>query len=462
MNRSILYKTFFLYSIILIVVFSSCKKFIDIPPPSYQVSSEQVFTNDATATAAVIGIYSEMMATQNQFASSDVTLYTGLYSDELTYYSPTDRDEFIASQLSQTSHSILSTNFWVPAYKYIYTANVCLEKLDKSASLTLGVKSTLMGEARFIRALCFFNLVNLFGAVPLTTTSDYRVNAKLPRAAVTDVYSQIIADLIAAKDLLPTDYSSGERIRPNKWAAAALLARVYLYNRNWTKAETEATAVIDAGIYNLDTDLNNVFPANSAEAIWQLQPVNPSWNTWEGKEILPETSSTPPTYLLTSSLLSAFENGDLRKAAWVASRNFLGDVVHYPFKYKVYGNGVPITEYYTVLRLAEQYLIRSEARANTSDVTGGQADLNAIRTRAGLLNTTANSQTSLLSAIEQERRIELFAEWGHRWFDLKRWSKAGAVLSALKPSTWQDTYVLWPIPINQINANPALSQNPGY
>lgn len=451
-----------LFFSLLLLLFASCKKFVEIPPPSYQIGSDQVFANDGTATAAVVGIYSQMMETQNQFSASLVTLYTGLYADELTYYSPSDRDEFMASQLSQSSHPNLSAGFWAPAYKYIYAANVCIEKLEKSNAVTPATKAPLMGEAKFIRAFCFYHLVNLFGDVPLIITSDYRKSEALFRTASQEVYAQMIADLTSAKQLLPTDYVGSEKIRPNKWSAAALLARIQLYAKNWSAAEAEATAVIASGAYNLEPNLNAVFRANGSEAIWQLQPVNASWNTWEGKEILPENTSTPPTYLLTTSLLSAFEPNDKRVQAWVGSRDYLGQTVKYPTKYKVRGNGAPITEYYTVLRYAEQYLIRSEARANSGDIPGSQADLNAIRNRAGISNTTASSQTTLLAAIEQERRVEFFVEWGNRWYDLKRLGKADAVLSALKPSTWQNVHVLWPIPVNQINANPALTQNPGY
>jgi hypothetical protein len=128
----------------------------------------------------------------------------------------------------------------------------------------------------------------------------------------------------------------------------------------------------------------------------------------------------------------------------------------------VYGNGAPVTEYYMVLRLSEQYLIRAEARAAQGKISEAKQDLNQLRSRAGLAGTTANDPEGLLAAIEQERRIELFSEWGHRFFDLKRWGKAGTVLGSLKPSSWQSGHELWPIPQNQINANPALKQNPGY
>jgi hypothetical protein len=115
-----------------------------------------------------------------------------------------------------------------------------------------------------------------------------------------------------------------------------------------------------------------------------------------------------------------------------------------------------------VLRLAEQYLIRAEARARLGKVPESQADINAIRSRSGLSNTTAADPAALLLAIEKERQVELFSEWGHRWLDLKRTGRADAVLGAEKPTDWQPTDALYPIPQNEILSNPLLTQNLGY
>ena len=115
-----------------------------------------------------------------------------------------------------------------------------------------------------------------------------------------------------------------------------------------------------------------------------------------------------------------------------------------------------------VLRLAEQYLIRAEARAQQNNISGSQSDLNLIRNRAGLVNTAANDKTALLTAIEHERQVELFTEWGHRWLDLKRTNRADAVLGPIKAPNWQPTDMLYPIPQTQIANDPNVHQNPGY
>jgi hypothetical protein len=121
-----------------------------------------------------------------------------------------------------------------------------------------------------------------------------------------------------------------------------------------------------------------------------------------------------------------------------------------------------LSEHYIVLRLAEQHLIRGEARAMQNKLIESKQDLNIIRNRAGLTNSTASSKEDILAAIARERKVELFSEWGNRWYDLKRTGKANSVLSTIKPQTWQATDTLYPIPQSQINLNSALSQNPGY
>lgn len=455
-------KIFYFTLLFISIELYSCKKFVQIDDPINPIVSDVVFSNDATATGSVTGIYSEMMNSTNgniQFSASGVTLYSGMCADELRFNTTSLRDEFFKNKISEANHGNISLLFWDRAYKYIYTANLCLEGLNKSASLSLAVKNRLIGESKFIRAFCFFQLVNLFGNVPLPVTADYRINAVLPRAERNAVYQQIINDLIEAKNLLPTNYDNAGRVRPNKWAAAALLARVYLYTKNWTQAELHSSEVIAAGNYSLPSDADSVFLKGSAEAIWQLMPVVPFLNTFEGNVFIPPSANAIPGYILQDGFLTGFETNDQRKIKWTRQHGLTA--ISYPYKYKVRTANI-ITEYYLVLRLAEQYLIRSEARAEQNNLADAIDDLNKIRTRAGLLAYNSLTQAELLTAIMQERKVELFAEWGHRWFDLKRTNRADAVLSVLKPATWRPTAVLWPIPVSQLTANPALVQNEGY
>lgn len=442
-------------------IFISCKKFVEVPLPVDQLTSDFIFNNDKTAVQALTGIYSEMINNNQLFSSGQTTFLAGMSADELYNYTPGDEDAFVNNSLSANGQPNIDPFFWKSSYRFIYAANRCIEEVNKSTTLSPAVMQMIIGEAKFIRAFCYYYLVNLFGDVPLIISTDYQSNQSLSRTAKTLVYDQIISDLKDAQHLLLVSYPSGERARPNKLAATALLARVYITVQDWVNAEATASNVISSGVYNLNVNLNNVFLSNSNETIWQLKPVAPSRNTWEAFYLIPTSSTVAPTYLLTSSFINSFESNDQRKISWAKAHLFGGQTHYYPYKYKVQ-SGTTVTENYIVLRMAEQYLIRAEARAQQNNILGSQSDINQIRNRAGLSNTTSNDKASLLSAIEQERRVELFAEWGHRWFDLKRTGRASAVLGLSKPSTWQPTDELWPIPQSQINLNPSLTQNSGY
>ena len=272
-----------------------------------------------------------------------------------------------------------------------------------------------------------------------------------------------------AQELLEADYSfsNGERVQPNKFVATALLARTYLFSGEWENAEREATKLIEnIALYSLEDDLNNVFLANSREAIWQLQPVIPGQNTWEARFFINPPGNIPTIQSLTEQLVNTFEVGDHRKLHWVDTVMADGTIFYHALKYKIDEDNEPVTEYSMVLRLAEQYLIRAEALAQQGNLMEAIADVDAIRNRSGLplvgdTNPSIN-QSDLLLVIEQERRLELFTEWGHRWFDLNRTNRANAVLSALILKDWEPTDALYPIPLAEREVNSNLTQNDGY
>lgn len=441
----------------------SCKKFVTIPPPVNEVTAIAVFQNENTAISAVVGVYSEMMSSNLFFVNGGLSIFCGLSADEIyNTASNSTLDPFTNDDLLSNDGSVRS-RFWTKGYALIYDANACLEGLNRATFNNDTLKKQLRGEMLVVRALCHFYLLQLFGDVPLITSTDYRVNALMPRISAALVYEQIKNDLLEAATLLPANYVNSERTRPNKWTARALLSRLYLYHGDWANAETESTAVIQSGQYSMLPNLANIFLSNSNETIWQIMPVLSTTNTAEGNAFVPSSTTVKPTYAMTTVLVNAFEAADQRKVNWTKSNTVSTVVYTYPNKYKVRINtaGVVKTEYNIVLRLAELYLIRAEARAKQNDVAGSKADINIIRTRAGLGVTTANDQASLLTAIEKERRIELFTEWGHRWCDLKRTNRVDAVLGPLK-SGWQPTDALYPIPILEIQANPNLVQNVGY
>lgn len=445
-------------ALLLLPVFAgfSCKKFVEIDPPRTELLKPVVFTSDATANAAMIGVYSELRSTVANSGGS-VTYLSTFSSDELLYYGGhPDIEQFNDNDL--IPENFFNLQLWSVMYKIVYSVNSIIEGISASTAVSAELKVQLEGEAKFIRAFNYYYLVNLFGDVPLITSTDYRANTTMPRTSIQQVYQQIITDLTEAETLLPDNYNfaSNERVRVNKFAAKALLARVYLFTGDWVKAESKATEVIgNVALYSLESDLSKVFLRNSSEAIFQI------WSSIIPSDVgaFYERDDPPTNCAFRPEFISNFETNDNRPTAWISYRGVYG----YPAKYKqidVPAGALP-DEYSIVLRLAEQYLIRAEARAKQSKIMEAQGDINVIRTRAGLPNTSANDQSSLLAAIEQERRSELFTEWGHRWLDLKRTNRATAVLGPLKGSFWQPTDVLYPIPQQQIRLS-GITQNPGY
>ena len=440
----------------------SCKKYVEIPPPQNQLVSQLVFESDATAEATVAGIYSRMNAYNGQL-NVNGSILPGFGADEMYYdISTANYDEFLMNSLTIGNSNINS--FWETPYSLIYHSNAILEGLEASTKVSENAKKQFRGEAKFLRAFHYFYLVNFFGDVPLILNTNYAVNTSLPRESKEKVYEAIIKDLIDAQtDLSNTYYGTG-RIRANKAAATTMLARAYLYTKQWDKAEIEATKVITDPQYKLLTNLNDIFLKNSTEAVWQLQAVNTSTagvNTWEGFNIVPTSPTARSYYHVTDNFLNAFEAGDTRKNFWVKSYTGTSGTFFYPFKYKI-RTKTTVDEYSMALRFAELYLIRAEARAQQTKLSLAKDDLDELRFRATLplLSNSLTKEQTLL-AVEKERRVELFSEWGHRWFDLRRTDRAITVLTPLKAGiTSTDLY--YPIPLPAMNTNPNLIQNPGY
>jgi len=455
----------------------SCKKYVQIAPPTNTITTSQVFADSANALSALGGLYADMINTGSvAFGDGFITVYCGASADELLPFESSG--DQVSTNTLIASSGVFFNGVWIPAYNYIYRTNAILEGLESSRGISSAVKDQIRGETKFFRAFFNFYLVNLFGDVPLITNTNYKTNTLAPQAPMASIYQSIEDDLKDAQSVLPEDYSAGngERIRINKWAATALLARVYLYTNKYDSAEAQASSIINAtGLFSLTDSVNDAFLKNSTEAIlqWQINSnlSGANYNATAEEVYFARAPFYPPTHYLTDQLLAAFEPGDMRKIKWLDSTVYNSgsstSTYYYPYKYKIgtfqRSPGAEPTEYYMVLRLAEQYLIRAEARAQENDLSGAISDIDAIRNRAGLPNTTAVSQTDILGAVAQERRIELFAEWGHRWLDLKRTGQAHNVLSVIPyKSQWQDYQQLYPIPPTEMISDPNLKQNPGY
>lgn len=447
----------------LLLLLSGCDSFVDVDLPSSQLTSSSVFDEKATANAAMTDVYAKLRDSGLLTGrASGMSIALGTYADELDYYGTS-----LADIQHFYNNSILSRNgavaeWWSSSYNIIYCANTVYEGVSASQKLSQSDKDQLTGEALFVRGLVHFHLVNLFGDIPYITTTNYEQNQVANKLTVTDVYSHIVADLEAAKLLLPADYFGGQRIRPNALVASALLARVYLYNGNNAEAANEASVVINENAtYSLVTDFDTAFLKGSTSTIWQLIPQDSGGNTAEGANLI--FNSGPPSFAaLTSTLVNAFEPGDLRKAHWIKAITDGSTTWYHSFKYKQQSFTGTTEEYSIVFRLPEMYLIRAEARAKQGFLSGAKDDLDVIRNLAGLPSTTATTQQDILAAILQERRVELFTESGHRFFDLKRASELNNVLAPVKPG-WNSNEALFPLPEKELLLNPnMLPQNPGY
>ncbi|MCX2454257.1 RagB/SusD family nutrient uptake outer membrane protein [Pedobacter sp. PLR] len=484
--------------LLLAVVFTvACKKLVDIDEPIDTVTSVKIFSSDDQASQTLAGLYSQMVGTDGAplLTFGGASMYGGLAADELVPSNPVDyrEDNELFTNSMLIGNTISANLLWTAAYKNIYAANAILdgEQASTSALLTPGKRNELKASAKFIRAFNFFYLSNFYGEIPLPLSSKYSETIKLIRVSQQAVYEQIIKDLTEAIALFPqSTASSTVRTKANQLSAEALLARTYLYAKNWEQAAIHANNVMNSGQFSLAA-LAHTFEQNSRETIFELN-VNRSVLIGRMSEtvslvpflplyLLPEADQEMfldpsmysefqpylvPIFYLNENLVNAFESGDQRKTTWV---NYNGSPTDAPYNGKKYyfSNKYPNDEQertsYIVIRLAEIYLIRAEALAMQNKADLALADLNKIRNRAGLDNSLASNQAGILAAIAQERRSELFTEWGHRFFDLKRTGKALIELAKTpEKSAINANKLVFPIPSKEIIANPGLTQNPGY
>ncbi len=478
-----------------LIFVSSCRKFVEVDSPVTKADAAAVYKTDAGAISVMTGVFTKASLTFYGGFSS-MSMFTGLSADELTFYGagPDPLNQLYVNALTSNGFGY----FWSDFYSFIYAANDVIEHASASASLSETVRSRVVGEAKFTRAFFYFYLVNLYGSVPLVTTTDYRDNLTRSREPVANVYAQIIRDLKDAQNLMGSDYTnadlktvSADRVRPNKWAATALLARVYLFTGDYPNAIIESSKVIgETSLFSLES-LSTSFLKTGKESIWQITSTQNNMNTYEGNTfIMIGAPNYSKPVSLSNTLYNSFEAGDNRKTSWVGSVTTTGTgaaTYYFPYKYKVRATGtatIPLTENAIMLRLSEQYLIRGEAYIQTNNIASGIADLNVLRTRAraSASATIPNplpalsptlSLTDALKAVEHERQVEMFTEMGDRWLTLKRTrgfsnpaiSRADEVMPAVtlaKGGVWNTNWQLYPIPVGDLQKDKSLVQNPGY
>ncbi|HSC37495.1 MAG TPA: RagB/SusD family nutrient uptake outer membrane protein, partial [Chitinophagaceae bacterium] len=272
MNR--LYKTITAGALLALLVDTqtACKKLVEPSAPGEKIGVEAVYNNDKTAASVLTRQLAEM-----SFQSDGANGYPficALSADDLKLGASID---LTTQQIYFNALKSDPTQWWSKIYNEIYTANDAIEQLSISTGVSERVRGLLLGEAKFTRAFCYFYLVNTYGGVPLVLTTDYTQTMGYGRTDPAAIYAQIVTDLKDAKGLLSSEYlgsnmlatTTGDRLRPIKATAGALLARVYLYTGEYAKAEAEATEVISNPLFGL-IDLNSVFKKNSKETIWQL------------------------------------------------------------------------------------------------------------------------------------------------------------------------------------------------
>lgn len=435
--------------------FPACESNLELEPYT-ALDASTGFKTKSDIEAALLGSYNAIQ--NSNYYGLQMQVLPDLYSDILSHTGtfPTYAQVFNRQILADNTN-IRDT--WNTLYVAINRANNVIASAPGITDPSFNAANTI-GEARLLRAYHYFNLLILFGGspsgfnqngglgVPIFTTPTLSADdaAAKPRSTEAEVWTQILGDMDFAVANLAASNGIG---RANKNVALALKARMHLYRGEWAQAEAAASDVIASGKFTMMT--GQTFPniwlsQNSTEAIWELQFDINNTNSiafW----YLPTSLGGRNEFTSTASLKNAHEAGDIRLAVNVTTS---------PANKTVKYTRVNGTDNVILVRLAEMYLIRAEARAKQNKIQEGLADLNLIRKRAGLVDLTLDNANAIVDAVLAERRLELAHE-GHRWFDLRRtgkWNAAGLT---------EDFRSRWPIPQREVQtAGTTIAQNPGY
>jgi hypothetical protein len=452
------YSTYKLIMVILAVVsmlFQTSCELLD-PKPTYAITSVDAIKDQNGVNKAIIGCYSALQYStyygRNYVVMGDISTNNLIWTGTSPDYNQINNNSILADNL-------IVRDIWSTIYDAINRVNNVIVKLP-DISMSQVSRDNAYGECYFLRALSHYNLVRLWGAVPIKTipTTGDLAGLQVPRDPVDVVYKQVISDLTEAVTKLPDENVIG---RATKSAAKALLAKVYLNRYNVLKDASDldkaidfSTQLISSPEFSLVNDYNNLFnPEANTESIFEITFNAQDPNTF-AVYYFTKLLAGRYEFAPTDTLIHSFEPNDLRKAASIA---FDGAGSPYGYKYR---DMVTSSDRVYLFRLAEMYLIRDEANTyKQASITDIQADINRIRARAGLAETDANTYPGLLLAIEKERQHE-FAFEGQRWFDLTRTDRAIWVL----PNITSKNQYLFPIPQSELqtNTNPGMVQNPGY
>ncbi|MBP6978126.1 MAG: RagB/SusD family nutrient uptake outer membrane protein [Lentimicrobiaceae bacterium] len=485
-------KIFFPVILLLGIILSSCEDFLELDPVSQGIAVENtsadsiLYKTANEVEAALAGAYSDF---KNEYFQIDYYVNGDAQGDDC--YAGADNPANF--QIDDYNIDAINSNVsrdWGYLYSTIGKVNAVINNVEAvpDPELTAQRKKEILGEASFIRAFIDFQLVQLWGDVPLQLKEVRTISAENleeiypllypPRTPKEEVYQQIIVDLEEA--LANVKATAVNKGYATKGAVNTLLAKVYATQEphDWNKVKQYCDAVIAGGytlLPNFD-DLWNNSQENSAESIFEINynggSTDGNWGAkmWRGTDW--KKFNIP-----SNDLVKAFdeEQDMIRKEASIIWEDITGKwsdehwpQTNYPFlnKWRNFVEGSD--QNYIIYRLADILLLKAEALNELGDVSGAASLVNQIRTRVQLPNTTASSQDAMRLAIEKERRLELVFE-GHRWYDLKRTGRAIEVINNVTgvggvPIGYNLTQerLIWPIPQSELDKNVNLVQNPGY
>jgi len=463
---------------------SCSSSFIDLMPIS-TVTGDNYYQTDKDFSDALTGAYQPL---RNQYR--EFYIFGDIRADDSWVEIAKNNSQSYSDRFTINSSTGLMNSTWQNYYRTIFRINILLEKIETIDASVVPNKSRYIGEARFLRALAYFDLVRIFGDVPAPTkplTIDEAY--KTPRTPVNNIYNEIIIpDFLAAESSLPANYTGNDIGRPTIGAAKALLGRVYMTIKDFTKAESKLMEVTSM-TYRLVDDYNALYNyANKrhSEYIFNIEYAD---GTAEGS---PFTNAFMPNFTAmtdffgisgygdewncpTRELYDLFEEDDLRKEVSVGIYGGFYDATGAFRNIPTNTNQTYTKKYITqnpvrngsradwkVIRYADVILMVAEAMNENGKTEQAIPWLNQIRKRAGVSEyPTTMSQSETRAAIEKERRLELCFE-GVRWFDLVRTGKAFEVMKDIGMTEYMTLFPL-PLPQVQLVNDPAiLPQNPGY
>ena len=458
-----------IFSVITLLWVASCN-FLDETPEDF-LSPANFYTTTNDAVAAVNAVYDQLGYYGNLWQLGERP------SDNLQD-GPVSRDVSLELHtFTWNSATGIFGSIWQQIYISINRANTVLEQLP-SIDMDETLKNRLMAEARFLRALNYFDLVRNFGGVPIITASTAGFeNLFTERDTEAAVYELVIQDLQEAENVLPVTYTANETGRATRGAAKALLARVLLYVGDYAGAAQKAKEVIDLGVYDLFDaveDLWQVSNENGIEHIFSVQYLAGVQGSGFSSSFAIRGGEPPltgfSTAIVRQELLDSFAPSDERRTVSVLESYTFPDgttKTYEPHVWKFYDEtAVDPTDGNTnwpVMRYAEVLLIYAEAlnESNNGPTQAAYDAINEVRNRAGVDDLPDGmNQTQFREAVLQERRWELCFE-GHRYYDLKRMDQLGPAMAAVG-ITVEDKHLMYPIPLREIDANPNLGQNIGY